>query len=98
MAFFVKPKQAAREVQSAGAATKKSSLFWPEMDKTADKNESPSESYESNETVDDDNDDTVPHWFRLLDQHSPEQAVEEFDTSNNHEVGYLSIFNPFIYN
>ena len=94
MVFSVKPKQAAREVQSAGPATKRS-LFWPEIDKAGDKNESLSESYERNENVDDDNDETVPHWFRQLDQHSSEPAIEEFENSNNPEVGYLPVFNPF---
>ena len=76
-------KQAAlREV-----STKRSSLFWTETDKPADKNESLNESDETiSEHVDDDNDETVPHWFRQLEQHGVESASEEFDTSFSQEV------------
>lgn len=83
MTFISTLKQAAlREV-----STKKSSLFWTETDKPADKNESLSESVEIiSEHVDDDNDETVPHWFRQLEQHCVESASEEFDTSVSQEV------------
>ena len=76
-------KQAAlREV-----STKRSLLFWTETDKPADKNESLNESDEIvSEHVDDDNDETVPHWFRQLEQHGVESASEEFDTSVSQEV------------
>ncbi|KAL9957912.1 hypothetical protein ACROYT_G034867 [Oculina patagonica] len=73
---------ATREVPS-----KKSSIFWTETDKPADKIESLSESEEViNENVDDDNDETVPHWFRQLEQHGVESATEELDASISHEV------------
>ena len=80
---------ASREVTS----TKKSSLFWTETDKPADKNESLSESVEIvSEHVDEDNDETVPHWFRQLEQHGVESASEEFDASFSQEVKINSHF------
>lgn len=67
--------------------TKKSSLLWTETEKLADKNESLSESDDIiSEHVDDDNDETVPHWFRQLEQHGVESASEEFDASFSQEV------------
>ena len=78
------PTQAAREV----AAPKRSSLFWSD-DKATEKDESLDDSYEkSTANIDDDNDETVPNWFRLLDQQSTEPDSEERDTSNNQEVDY----------
>ena len=75
-------------------STKKSSLFWTETDKPADKNESLIESDEViSEHVDDDNDETVPHWFRQLEQHGVESASEEFDTSFSQEVKMKNHFN-----
>ncbi|XP_068752478.1 1-phosphatidylinositol 3-phosphate 5-kinase-like isoform X2 [Montipora capricornis] len=85
--ILYQPGVAAREL----ASPKKSSLFWSE-DKAVEKNESISHSYEHHtENVDDDNDETVPHWFRQLGQHSTEPAIVESDTSNNQELpGKLS--------
>lgn len=69
------------------APTKKLSIFWTETDKPSDKIESLSEGDEVvNENVDDDYDETVPHWFRQLEQQGIESATEEFDASNTHEV------------
>lgn len=63
-------------------------MFWSETDKSSpDKSEPQCESGESGEHVDDD-DETVPHWFRQLDQHDVEPTAEEIDTSCNQEVGY----------
>ena len=76
-----------KQVASREVLTKKSSLFWTETDKLADKNESLSENDDIiSEHVDDDNDETVPHWFRQLEQHGVESASEEFDTSFSQEV------------
>ena len=90
MTFISILKQAASREVSA----KKSSLFWAETDKPTDKNESLSESVEIiSEHVDDDNDETVPHWFRQLEQHGIESASEELDTSFSQEVKMKTLFN-----
>ena len=75
-----------KQAAAREASTKKSSLFWTEADKPADKNESLSESDEVNENVDEDYDETVPHWFRQLEQYGIESATEELDASISHEV------------
>ena len=76
-----------KQAASREVSTKRSSLFWTETDKPADKNESLTESVEIiGEHVDDDNDETLPHWFRQLEQHGVESASEEFDTSVSQEV------------
>jgi len=76
-----------KQTASREVLTKKSSLFWTETDKSTDKDESLNESDEIiSEHVDDDNDETVPHWFRQLEQHGVESASEEFDASFSQEV------------
>ena len=76
-----------KQVASREVSTKRSSLFWTETDKPGDKNESLSESVEIiSEHADDDNDETVPHWFRQLEQHGVESASEELDISVSQEV------------
>ena len=73
-------KQTAREV-----ATPKRS-FWGDTDKSSDKSGSWNESYEKNDHVDDDNDETVPHWFRQLDHHEIEPMTDDLEASNTQEV------------
>ena len=77
---------------------KRSSIFWSEAEKPADKSESLSGSYKSNEHVDDDYDEMVPHWFRQLEQHAIEPGTEELDVSNTHEVGLIINFFAFFCN
>ncbi|KAM7438945.1 hypothetical protein ABFA07_011646 [Porites harrisoni] len=83
--ILYQPGVTAREV-----ATPKRS-FWGDADKSSDKSGSWNESYEKNDHVDDDNDETVPHWFRQLDHHEIEPMTDDLEASNTQEVsGKLS--------
>ena len=63
--------------------------FWGDADKSSDKSGSWNESYEKNDHVDDDNDETVPHWFRQLDHHVIEPITDDLEASNTQEVRTL---------